>query len=108
MPDLILNMNCKMTQYGPSIIEFSPSKVTHAEVDEEGEVNPEATAEHVRNLIEDTKKLLIPDVRAIVGAWGLIDNDPVTGDLRQEDMDVVFLLTADCYYAAQERDSSNC
>lgn len=36
-------------------------------------------AERVKELIEDCKKMLISDVNTIVGAWGLIDNDPVTG-----------------------------
>ena len=63
--------------------------------------DPDATADHVRNLIEDTKKLLIPDVGSVVGAWGLIDNDPVSGDSRQDDMDAVFILTPDSYYVAQ-------
>ena len=38
---------------------------------------------------------------SVVGAWGLIDNDPVTGDSRQEDMDAVFILTPDSYFVAQ-------
>ena len=37
------------------------------------------TAERVKGLIEDCKKLLIPDLESVVGAWGLIDSDPVTG-----------------------------
>ena len=37
------------------------------------------TAEHVKVLIEDCKKLLVPDLDNVVGAWGLIDNDPVSG-----------------------------
>ena len=44
------------------------------EPEDSGEV-----AEHVKQLIEDCKKLLIPDLDKVVGAWGLIDNDPVTG-----------------------------
>jgi hypothetical protein len=38
------------------------------------------TAERVKGLIEDCKKLLIPDLESVVGAWGLIDSDPVTGN----------------------------
>jgi hypothetical protein len=38
-----------------------------------------STAERVKGLIEDCKKLLIPDLDSVVGAWGLIDSDPVTG-----------------------------
>lgn len=36
-----------------------------------------ATAIHVKLLIEDCKKLLIPDPEIILGSWGLIDADPV-------------------------------
>lgn len=36
-----------------------------------------ATAFHVKLLIEDCKKLLIPDPEIILGSWGLIDADPV-------------------------------
>lgn len=36
-----------------------------------------ATALHVKLLIEDCKKLLIPDPEIILGSWGVIDADPV-------------------------------
>ena len=32
----------------------------------------ETTAEHVKSIIEDCQKLLIPDLNRIVGSWGLI------------------------------------
>lgn len=35
-----------------------------------------ATADHVKLLIEDCKKLLIPDPEFTLGSWGLIDADP--------------------------------
>ena len=44
------------------------------------------TAERVKGLIEDCKKLLIPDLESVVGAWGLIDSDPVTGLLAKESL----------------------
>jgi len=47
-----------------------------------GEEDGTATAERVKGLIEDCKKLLIPDLDSVVGAWGLIDSDPVTGWVR--------------------------
>ena len=37
------------------------------------------TAERVRVLIEDCQKLLISDLDSVVGSWGLIDNDPLSG-----------------------------
>ena len=68
------------------------------------EENAAETAEHVRSIIEDCKKLLIPDMNSIIGAWGLIDNDIVTGDPSQEDMDVIVILTKDSYYIAHYDD----
>ncbi|KAK7073587.1 Phosphatidylinositide phosphatase SAC2, partial [Halocaridina rubra] len=35
------------------------------------------TPEHVKHVIDDCKKLLVPDAETILGAWGLIDADPV-------------------------------
>ena len=65
-----------------------------------------ATAEHVKVLIEDCKKLLLPDVDIAVGAWGLIDNDPVSGDSSQDDVDTILILTPDAYYVAQYDDGA--
>lgn len=42
----------------------------------ESEDERHATAEHVKQLIEDCKKLLVSDPHNVVGAWGLIDADP--------------------------------
>lgn len=42
----------------------------------DGEEDCLATAEHVKLLIEDCKKMLISDVSIVLGAWGLIDADP--------------------------------
>ena len=39
-------------------------------------------------------------MESIIGAWGLIDNDPNTGDPDQEDMDLIVILTKDSYYVA--------
>ena len=64
------------------------------------ELDESAHGEHVKTVIEDCKRLLIPDLASIIGAWGLIDNDPNTGDPSQEDMDVIFILTRDSYYVA--------
>ncbi len=61
----------------------------------------ETTAERVRGLIDDCKRLLIPDLSSVVGAWGLIDSDPVTGDPRQTDLDMVFIITRDAYFVAR-------
>ncbi|XP_076630821.1 phosphatidylinositide phosphatase spermathreecae isoform X2 [Colletes latitarsis] len=63
-----------------------------------------ATAIHVKLLIEDCKKLLIPDPEAILGSWGLIDADPVTGDPSETEMDTILILTRDSYYVADYDD----
>ena len=80
------NLEAPDEEVADSAVLAIPSAVVAAE-------DSTATAEHVRILIEDCTKLLVPDPQAVVGAWGLIDNDPVSGDLRQEDMDIIFLLT---------------
>ena len=52
------------------------------EIGNEGEEEEEFDAnkaEQVKSIIEDCQKLLIPDLNSIVGTWGLIDSDPVTG-----------------------------
>ena len=61
-------------------------------------------ADQVRGIIDDCKRLLIPDLHSILGSWGLIDADQVTGDPSQEDMDIIFILTQDSYYLAHYDD----
>ncbi|XP_014254193.1 phosphatidylinositide phosphatase SAC2 isoform X2 [Cimex lectularius] len=63
-----------------------------------------ATAEHVKLLIEDCKKLLITDSSLILGAWGLINADPITGDASETDMDTILILTREAYYVADYDD----
>ncbi|XP_043502964.1 phosphatidylinositide phosphatase SAC2 isoform X2 [Polistes fuscatus] len=63
-----------------------------------------ATAVHVKLLIEDCKKLLIPDPEVILGSWGLIDADPITGDPTETEMDTILILTRDSYYVADYDD----
>ncbi len=80
------------------------SQFYDGEQEEQDTEDHSATAERVKGIIEDCKKLLIPDTDSIVGAWGLIDNDPVSGDPTQEDMDVIVILTKDSYYVAHYDD----
>ncbi|XP_068084961.1 phosphatidylinositide phosphatase SAC2 [Anabrus simplex] len=63
-----------------------------------------ATAEHVKLVIEDCKKMLISDTEMILGAWGLIDADPVSGDPTETEMDTILILTKDSYYVAEYDD----
>ena len=62
--------------------------------------------ERVKMVIEDCKKILIPETEVILGGWPLIDADPVTGStaMTDTDMDTVLVLTKDCYYVAEYDD----
>ncbi|XP_059468988.1 phosphatidylinositide phosphatase SAC2 isoform X2 [Neocloeon triangulifer] len=59
-----------------------------------------ASAEQVKHVIEDSKKLLLPDPAECVGAWGLIDADQGTGNPNETDMDIILLLTSQFYCVA--------
>jgi len=37
------------------------------------------TAEHVRTVMEDCQRLVVPDDSRVLGCWGLIDADEATG-----------------------------
>ncbi|GLV32607.1 spermathreecae [Carabus blaptoides fortunei] len=63
-----------------------------------------ATAEHVKLLIEDSKKMLISEPDMVLGSWGLIDADPTTGDFSETEMDSILILTRDSYYVAEYDD----
>lgn len=54
---------------------MSEDVFSHDKTDDD--VDSAATAEHVKLLIEDCKKMLINDTDIILGAWGLIDADPM-------------------------------
>ena len=68
------------------------------------EVDNSNNADHVKTVIEDCKKQLTQDHDQIIGTWGLIDADMVTGDPSQEGMDIVFILSRTCYYFARYDD----
>lgn len=63
-----------------------------------------ATAEHVKLLIEDCKKMLINSPELVLGAWGLINADPSTGDPSETEMDTILILTKDSYFVADYDD----
>lgn len=63
-----------------------------------------ATAEHVKLLIEDCKKMLINNPEMVLGAWGLINADPHTGDPTETEMDSMLILTKDSYFVADYDD----
>lgn len=76
--------------------------VTEDAIDDE--TDSVATAEHVKLLIEDCKKFIVSDSSLVLGAWGLINADPQTGDPTETDMDTILILTKDSYYVADYDD----
>lgn len=58
-------------------------------------------AEHAKLLVEDCRRLLLGSAQFPIGAWGLIDADPNTGDLNETEVDTILLLTNDCYIVAE-------
>ncbi|XP_054168890.1 phosphatidylinositide phosphatase SAC2-like [Oppia nitens] len=65
--------------------------------------------ERVKMVIEDCKKILIPESEVILGGWPLVDADPVTGStsITDTDMDTVLVLTKDSYYVAEYDDQTD-
>lgn len=63
-----------------------------------------ATAEHVKLLIEDCKKMLINSPELVLGAWGLINSDPSMSDPSETEMDTILILTKDSYFVADYDD----
>ncbi|XP_058468246.1 phosphatidylinositide phosphatase SAC2 isoform X2 [Malaya genurostris] len=58
-------------------------------------------AEHARLLVEDCRRLLLGTTQLPVGAWGLIDADPSSGDPNETEVDTILILTDDCYIVAE-------
>ncbi|CAM1296239.1 INPP5F (predicted) [Pycnogonum litorale] len=63
--------------------------------------------EHVKQIIDDCKKMLVPELDVVLGGWALIDADPVSGDPSHNDMDTILLLTKDSYYVAEYDDDTD-
>ncbi|XP_044583408.1 phosphatidylinositide phosphatase SAC2 isoform X1 [Cotesia glomerata] len=92
--------------YRQASIDLMLGKTVSEEIFQERteEEDNAATAIHVKLLIEDCKKLLISNSEAILGSWGLIDADPVTGNPNETEMDTILILTKDSYYIADYDD----
>ncbi|XP_065371546.1 phosphatidylinositide phosphatase SAC2 isoform X3 [Calliphora vicina] len=58
-------------------------------------------AEHAKLLVEDCRKLLLGSAQYPVGAWGLIDADPNSGDINETEVDTILLLTDESYIVAE-------
>jgi hypothetical protein len=56
--------------------------------------------ERVKQVIEDVKKLLIPEKEIILGGWPLIDCDPSSCDVISREMDTVLILTQEAYFVS--------
>ncbi|KAH8409727.1 hypothetical protein KR222_002853 [Zaprionus bogoriensis] len=63
--------------------------------------NDGESAEHAKLLVEDCRRLLLSSEQYPVGAWGLIDADPSSGDANETEVDSVLLLTDECYLVAE-------
>lgn len=79
--------------------------------------NDQEYHERIKLVIEDCKKILVPQEEVILGGWPLVDADPVTGvslsatritgEMPESEMDIVLILTKDCYYVADYDDQTD-
>lgn len=58
------------------------------------------SAEHARLLIEDCRRMLLGSSTLPIGAWGLIDADPSTGDINETEVDTILILTNEEFIVA--------
>lgn len=58
------------------------------------------SAEHARLLVEDCRRMLLGTQQLPIGAWGLIDADPATGDINETEVDTILLLTSEEFIVA--------
>ncbi|OWA53913.1 Phosphatidylinositide phosphatase SAC2 [Hypsibius exemplaris] len=63
--------------------------------------------ERVKQLVDDCKRILIPETEIALGGWPVIDSDPSTGDTGRNDMDAVLLLSTQAYYVGEYSDESD-
>lgn len=56
-------------------------------------------AEHARLLVDDCRRMLL-GTTLVIGAWGLIDADPSTGDASETEVDTILLLTSSEFFVA--------
>lgn len=98
--------------------EKSISKqVTNSSTNSSLSISDQEYHERIKLVIEDCKKILVPEEEVILGGWPLVDADPVTGtilstsringELPESEMDIVLILTKDCYYIADYDDQTD-
>ena len=90
--------------YRQAVIDFMcgvESKESFMTIDDEKDIDEEEDTgrhERVKQVIEDVKKLLIPENEVILGGWPLIDCDPNNGGIN---MDSVLILTQEAYFVSE-------
>lgn len=67
----------------------------------DGDSDATEGAEHARLLVEDCRRMLLGAAQFPIGAWGLIDADPATGDQNETEVDSILLLTDELYLMAE-------
>ncbi|CAG0920228.1 unnamed protein product [Notodromas monacha] len=65
-----------------------------------GPLTSDEVIERVKALLVECLAELVPDLATVLGAWGLIDADPVTGDPSEQDVDCILILTQNSYIVA--------
>ncbi|KAK3096243.1 hypothetical protein FSP39_024882, partial [Pinctada imbricata] len=73
-------------------------RLEEAEEEEDSELLEKE--ENLRQLLEDSKRMLIVEPEECMGGWCLINADPTSGDSDRQDMDVILLLSQRAVYVA--------
>ncbi|KAI4462332.1 phosphatidylinositide phosphatase sac1 [Holotrichia oblita] len=107
--DCLDRTNVVQTALGKAVMEIQFCNTVELEAFSEPKAGPYdedtgATAERVKWLIEDCKKMLINNPEMVLGSWGLINADPSTGDPHETEMDTILILTRDSYFVADYDD----
>ncbi|XP_055328680.1 phosphatidylinositide phosphatase SAC2-like isoform X2 [Paramacrobiotus metropolitanus] len=63
--------------------------------------------DRVKQLVDDCKRILIPETEIALGGWPMVDADSRTGDPARQDMDTVLLLSTQAYYIGEYSDESD-
>ncbi|CAG0884671.1 unnamed protein product [Darwinula stevensoni] len=79
-----------------------------ASVEKLSEEEPSSVIDRVRNLLADCQKQLLTDPMTVVGSWGLINADPVTGDMTEQDVDCILILTRNSYFVIMYEENADC
>lgn len=92
--------------------DTSPKKTSNLLMNNDQEYH-----ERIKMVIDDCKKILVPENEVILGGWPLVDADPITGsqvsssrtnnEVPECEMDIVLILTKDCYYVADYDDQTD-